>query len=128
MKRYAIPAILGSLALAGVLILVAATPSRSPQWRKVRATHLQQEAWCRVCGSQDKLEVHHLTPFAVNPTLELAATNLVTLCRGRFGGGCHWYVGHVGESWKTNNVEIEVVFGGVSNSTGYRVMRMREGG
>lgn len=78
------------------LILAAAwslafTGQRSSQWHKVRTAHLAAEPWCALCGTEDDLEVHHLVPFHVAPELELAETNLCTLCRH-----CHLEAGHLG--------------------------------
>lgn len=35
---------------------------------------------CRVCGSADKLHVHHLRNYVDNPSLFLDSSNMVTLC------------------------------------------------
>ena len=66
---------------------------RSPDWPAVRKNHLQQEAACVACGVTDHLEVHHIVPFHVDPTLELVQTNLITLCE-RPGHDCHFVFGH----------------------------------
>lgn len=114
------------LTLTALCLVLLTAADRAARWPAVRAGHLRAEPWCRVCGCGDTrfLEVHHVTPFAVDPALELEPTNLVTLCR-QSGRGCHWYAGHLGLSWKTNNAEIVSIYGGVSNSTGRAVWRMR---
>jgi len=96
--------------------------SRSSEWPKVRAAHLAAEPYCRVCGSVKELEVHHEREFHRYPELELLPSNLITLCRH-----CHYAVGHLETSWKTNNYAITAVFGAASNSTGYKVWLQKNG-
>ena len=85
--------------------LLAGKPlvSRSSKWPKVRAAHLRDESVCQVCGRKDRLEVHHIVPVHVDPTLELVLSNLLTLCNCGHGG-CHLLVGHLGlfASWNIN--------------------------
>ena len=76
---------------------------RSPQWRRVRARHLQEHPRCAVCGGKKKLEVHHVIPFHLAPDLELDPENLMTLCEAkRFGINCHQFVGHLGNYRRFN--------------------------
>lgn len=62
---------------------------RGSCWQRARAAHLRKEPRCRACGGGDDIEVHHITPYAVDETLECVESNLVTLCRP-----CHHVVGH----------------------------------
>ena len=82
---------------------------RSPQWRSVRAKHLEDHPRCAVCGTTKKVEVHHILPFAMFPDKELEPKNLITLCEnGKYGVRCHQHYGHLGNYGKFNlNVEID---------------------
>lgn len=67
--------------------------ARLPQWPSVQKAHLRIEPDCQVCGTRRRLEVHHVVPVHDDPTLELVATNLLTLCRAHhytFGHLCLW--------------------------------------
>jgi hypothetical protein len=67
--------------------------SRSPGWRKVREEFIADHPKCAACGTKNKLEVHHIIPFHIDPSLELDKNNLMTLCRNHhytFGHFCDW--------------------------------------
>lgn len=81
----------------------AGMPTRSPRWSAVRAAHLKTNPRCAACGTQDKLEVHHVFPFHLHPELELVGSNLVTLCET--GGNCHLMIGHL-KNWKSYNLAV----------------------
>lgn len=78
--------------------------TRSAQWPKVRAEHLKTEPVCRVCGTAQNLNVHHVIPVHVNESGELEPLNLITLCEGKDGCGCHFLFGHLRNwvSWNPN--------------------------
>lgn len=63
---------------------------RSRDWFNVRKIHLDWFPACSACSSRDKLEVHHIIPFAISPELELSGDNLITLC-----AHCHLVIGHL---------------------------------
>lgn len=76
---------------------------RSPQWRKVRKEAIAKHPYCAACGGVEKLEVHHIVPFHVDPTLELEPSNLIVLCESGNGGViCHLHYGHLGNYQFTN--------------------------
>jgi len=76
---------------------------RSSQWPKVRAFHLSLHPVCELCGSSEKVEVHHIVSFHVDPALELSLENLITLCESkRVGIDCHRAFGHLGNYKKSN--------------------------
>lgn len=76
---------------------------RSSKWRKVRKAFLKKHPLCEVCWSHKKVEVHHIIPFHVDPSLELEEHNLVTLCENKkYGVNCHLLVGHLGNYRKYN--------------------------
>lgn len=61
-----------------------------------------------VCGGKEKLEVHHIVPFHLNPRLELEPTNLITLCEAKHDGvNCHLLFGHLG-NFKSVNKLVEI--------------------
>lgn len=79
---------------------------RSSQWPKVRKEHLEKNPTCAVCGSTAKVEVHHMVPFHVNPTLELVPSNLITLCEAKKKGiNCHLLIGHLG-NYRGSNPDV----------------------
>lgn len=67
--------------------------ARSPQWPRIRRAHLEAEPICQWCGGTRSLEVHHIHPYHIYPSMELDASNLVTLCE-EDGRECHLRVGH----------------------------------
>jgi len=76
---------------------------RSGKWRYRRRKHLKKFPRCAVCESKKKLEVHHIIPFSVDPSLELEDSNLVTLCENKkYGCNCHLLIGHLGNYQRTN--------------------------
>lgn len=83
----------------------ARTPvPRSPEWRKVRKQHLKNHPTCEACGTRILNDVHHVIPFHVDPSLELAAWNLITLCRRPLRRH-HFRVGHRG-NWSSSNPDV----------------------
>ena len=71
---------------------------RSSKWPEVRKAHLTKEPKCAACGGDHKLEVHHVIPFNIDPSLELIPENLLTLCESKkYGVNCHLFFGHLGD-------------------------------
>jgi len=61
---------------------------------------------CAWCGATNNIEVHHIIPQEEckrigRPDLIYDTNNMVCLCRGSDGKGCHFYIGHHGISWTT---------------------------
>jgi predicted restriction endonuclease len=78
---------------------------RSPGWRNVRNKFVKNNPRCSACGSKNNLEVHHITPYHIDPSLELEHSNLIVLCRNHhytFGHFCDW------TSWN-KDVQTDVV-------------------
>lgn len=75
--------------------------TRSKLWGKVRKEHLKLNSKCEACGTQKKLQVHHIKPFHLHPELELEPTNLITLCMNE-QMDCHLLIGH-GDDWQSYN-------------------------
>lgn len=63
---------------------------RAGHWRVIRAQHLLKEPACVACGRAAELEVHHIIPVAISPSLECDPQNLITLC----SFPCHIVFGH----------------------------------
>lgn len=69
---------------------------------------------CQYCNGTNNLEVHHVIPQAEckrigKPALIYDTNNMVVLCRGSDGKGCHYYIGHHGRGWTnvfTNVIDI----------------------
>ena len=78
------------------------TSKRSSKWPAVQKRHLKANPTCAACGAIDKLDVHHMKPFHLHPTLELDPTNLITLC---MENDCHLYVGQ-GDNFKAYNPNV----------------------
>jgi len=78
---------------------------RSSRWRGVRKKHLVISPTCAVCGSKRSLEVHHIVPFHIDPSLELNVSNLLTLCDGLWGLNCHFVFGHL-RNWRKVNHSV----------------------
>jgi len=77
--------------------------TRSSGWRKVRKEHIKAHPECAACGRKNGLEVHHIVPFQLDPSLELEPSNLITLCDK--ATKCHLSFGHLGD-WKSYNDEV----------------------
>lgn len=75
--------------------------SRSSKWSEVRKKHLSNQSFCQACGSNKKLEVHHIEPVHINPERELDESNLITLC----SNNCHLLFGHL-MSYKSWNINV----------------------
>ena len=84
---------------------------RSSHWETVRRHWLKYNSECAACGSKEKLQVHHIKPFHLNPSLELDFTNFITLCEKKGGLQCHLNIGHCGNFKKENpNVIADAAF------------------
>lgn len=81
--------------IASAMTGKAAKPEhpRSPHWPAVRAEHLKLCPTCAACGGAKNLQVHHITPFEHDRSLELKSSNLLTLCEHP-NRNCHLRIGH----------------------------------
>jgi len=61
----------------------------------VRDHFLADHHECAACGARGWLQVHHVRPFHLDPSLELVTENLVTLCMT--AERCHLDLGHGGD-------------------------------
>lgn len=68
---------------------------RSGHWPTVRKHHLELHPVCEICGGSEKLEVHHIFPYHMDPSRELDSGNLVTLCEANPVFSCHRIFGHL---------------------------------
>lgn len=78
--------------------------ARSPKWPGVRRAHLLKYPQCAACGGMLYLNVHHVIPFYIDPAVELAPENLLTLCEHPTHN-CHFTFGHL-LSWSRWNVHV----------------------
>ena len=79
---------------------------RSSGWTRFRRSIIAETPQCSVCGSTQKLEVHHIIPFHIDPERELDPTNIVVLCEsGKLGVICHRFFGHLGD-YKLYNKDV----------------------
>jgi hypothetical protein len=67
---------------------------RSGRWPAVRRAHLAKHPRCAACGRLSDVEVHHVVPLHVDRSLELAESNLLSLCDNS-GRSCHFIFGHL---------------------------------
>jgi 5-methylcytosine-specific restriction enzyme A len=81
---------------------IVAGEVRSSQWPKFRKAYITLHPTCEVCKSKKNLEVHHIVPFNVDPTLELDYNNLITLCEGN---RCHLRWGHL-DNYRSYNSSV----------------------
>ncbi|CAB4176620.1 HNHc domain containing protein [uncultured Caudovirales phage] len=119
-RRQRIAALLTTMLLGLLLGYLKASPSPSPSatrsshWPAVRKQHLAKFPTCAACGAtsvEEHLEVHHVKPFHLDPSLELLPENLITLCRT--GRDDHFHLGHdpdgpgpLKPSWRSENKNV----------------------
>lgn len=60
---------------------------------KAKKLYVKEHNQCAVCGYKKNLEVHHVVPVHVDPTLSAKSSNFITLCDYR-NKGCHNVFGH----------------------------------
>ena len=72
--------------------------ARSPSWRIFRKVNIKKN--CEACGTNKKLELHHIQPFHLDFSLELSVNNVITLCRR-----CHQLLGHL-DDFHSKNINV----------------------
>lgn len=82
---------------------VTSARKRSSQWDEVRDKFIESNPVCASCGSNKRLNVHHIKPFHLHPDLELEPENLITLCMTL---DCHLIIGH-GDNFKAYNPDVK---------------------
>ena len=76
--------------------------SRSPRWGTVRKQFLIENGnICACCSRTKDLNVHHIIPVHIDPSLELEKSNLIILCEKP----CHLTFGHLG-NWTAYNPTV----------------------
>lgn len=77
---------------------------RSAKWPAFRKQQIALRGGkCEICGSTEKLELHHIESFASNPARELDPTNVSVLCESNNKSViCHRFFGHKGDYKKIN--------------------------
>ena len=76
---------------------------RSSKWPAVEKRFRAAHPTCAACGGANRLQIHHIEPFHLNPALELDENNLITLCMGMCED--HLQIGHCG-NFKLYNPNI----------------------
>ena len=51
------------------------------KWKRLRRLHLRAHPWCKICNTDENLEVDHIEDHKGNPDLFFDAFNLQTLCK-----------------------------------------------
>jgi len=77
--------------------------ARSPLWTAFRDGWKAVHPRCATCGSEDHIQVHHVVPFHLEPSKELDAHNVLTLCMGP--NECHLRIGH-GDDFRAFNPHV----------------------
>lgn len=53
----------------------------SARWKRKRAEILNRDhKRCKICGSEQGLQAHHIVSLDINERLKLENTNIITLC------------------------------------------------
>ena len=98
--------------LSRIIDKIQGKPSfkRSKAWKHVRRSHLRDNPICACCGGTKRLQVHHIVPVHIDPSLELRRDNLITLCRAKkYGIDCHLFVGHMGDFKRVNTTPVSLI-------------------
>jgi 5-methylcytosine-specific restriction endonuclease McrA len=77
---------------------------RSSHWPAARNKFLEEQDYCAACGSHKHLQVHHIKPFHLDPSLELNPENFIALCMDT--NECHLKIGH-GDSFQYYNPNVK---------------------
>ena len=82
-------------------ILASDNSTLNGRWRKLRNKYVKEKGnVCECCSYTKNIEVHHIVPRHVNPTLTLDWFNLIALC-----DDCHFHIGHY-SNYKNYNPTI----------------------
>ena len=84
--------------------VAALAAPRSPKWKAIRAEHLKNHPSCEACGAKKGVVPHHVVPVHVDPSRELDASNLVSLCESATFN-CHLFFGHL-KRWDRHNINV----------------------
>ena len=53
----------------------------SIEWRKSSRAVRKRDTCCKLCGSLEKTEIHHIDPFSQSPLLVMDIGNMILLCQ-----------------------------------------------
>lgn len=54
----------------------------NPDYKKARAAARKRDGYkCKICKSAKKLQIHHIKPYYLAPTLLSDLNNLITVCK-----------------------------------------------
>ncbi len=74
----------------------------SYKYRKAMKAYKAAHPNCEYCGRSKKVDVHHVIPVSVDPSLADKEENMISLCRKP---NCHLIVGHMG-NYKNYNKNV----------------------
>jgi predicted restriction endonuclease len=75
--------------------------------RKATLEYYLTHSICEICGSADKVSVHHIKALRSFPELGTDKANMISLCDNRDNpSSCHLKHGHLGD-WNIVNTNIE---------------------
>lgn len=77
---------------------------RASDWHEIRDAFIKLHPWCSACGATDHLEVHHIRPVHLFPSLEKDPGNFIVLCE-KPGHDCHFTWGHM-HNWGLFNLNV----------------------
>ena len=89
----------------GILKLIDEQKERSSKWPSLRKHFLESHPYCAYCGAKEHLQVHHVKPFHLDPSLELDPNNLIVLCETP-GTDHHLEIGHLGNFRSEGNPNV----------------------
>lgn len=84
--------------------IVALSTPRSGKWRKLRQQHIEENPRCAVCGGDQDVVPHHITPVHLDSSKELDKDNLISLCENKTFN-CHLFFGHL-RNWSKYNPDV----------------------
>jgi hypothetical protein len=71
------------------------------EWKKLSRDVRKRDKDCRLCGSAEKTEIHHIDPFSQSPLLVLDIGNVILLCRK-----CHRKLRGKEKQWKRRLLKL----------------------
>lgn len=73
------------------------------KWLNIQREKRRLNPKCQICGSTEKIQIHHIIPTSHDYSKVYDLSNLVSLCGGY--RNCHLYHGHLG-NFKNYNINL----------------------
>lgn len=98
---------------------------RSPKWNEVRDAYLNKYPKCIVCGTTEKIQIHHIFPFHFcvstgRPDLELDDRNFMPLCENELKQNHHLLIGHL-DNFESYNPDVKKDIITYKNKTNHEI-------